>query len=232
MRLTLPRPALWLLLSACSTAPLAAQGAGHPLDGLSAREHWAIYDALIASGKTDTTTRYLYVGLQEPPKPEVLAWVRGRPFRREALVHLVQNRRGYEAVVDVQGKRLLSWKEVPGRQYMTSHAEADAANDLALKDPRVRAALTRRGVSDFTHVGCSPANHGYFDLPEERNRRVVHLSCGNDHGRVSGYGEGYEGLVVVVDLTESKVLRVLDTGPSRAPVRWGTMTRRPSARPG
>ena len=86
MRLTLPRPALWLLLSACSAATLVGQSPTHPLDGLSAREHWAIYDALIASGKTDTTTRYLYVGLQEPPKPEVLGWARGRPFRcRRAL---------------------------------------------------------------------------------------------------------------------------------------------------
>jgi len=216
MRLTLPHAALWLLLSACSASALTAQSPSHPLDGLSAREHWAIYDALIASGKTDTTTRYLYVGLQEPPKQEVLAWVRGRPFRREALVHLVQNRMGYEAVVDVRGKRVLSWREVPARQYMTSEAEADAAGELALKDARVRNALTRRGVTDFTHVGCSPANHGYFDLPEERNRRVVHVTCGNDYGRVSGYGEGYEGLVAVVDLTERKVLRVLDTGPQPA----------------
>jgi primary-amine oxidase len=96
---------------------------------------------------------------------------------------------------------------------MTSRGEAEAAEELALKDARVRAALSRRGVADFTHVGCSPANHGYFDLPEERNRRVVHVTCGNDYGRVSGYGESYEGLVAVVDLTERKVLRVLDTGP-------------------
>jgi primary-amine oxidase len=198
---------------------LAAQ-ATHPLDGLTAREHWAIYDALIASGKTDSTTRYLYAGLQEPPKAEVLAWRRGQPIPRAALVHLVQGRRGYEVVVDLTGKRVASWKEVPGRQYMTSRGEAEAAEELALKDSRVRAALARRGVTDFTHIGCSPANHGYFDLPEERNRRVVHVTCGNDYGRVSGYGEAYEGLVVVVDLTEEKILRVVDTGvqPATGPI--------------
>jgi len=201
-----------LALALSARADLLAQAPGHPLDGLSAREHWDIYDALIASGKTDTTTRYLYVALHEPPKSEVLAWTRGRPFRREALVHLVQNRMGYEAVVDLTGKQLLSWKEVPGRQYMTSRGEQEAAESLALKDPRVRAALARRGVTDYTHVGCGPANHGYFDLPEERNRRVVHVTCGNNHGRDSGYGEGYEGLVIVADLTENKILRVIDTG--------------------
>ena len=96
-----------------------AQAPTHPLDGLSGREHWVIYDALVASGRTDTTTNYLYVGLNEPPKAEVLAWRAGQPFRREALVHLIQGKRGYEAVVDLVARKVLSWTEVPGRQYMT-----------------------------------------------------------------------------------------------------------------
>ena len=190
----------------------AAQAPVHPLDGLSAREHWVVYDALIASGKTDSTTRFLYEGLHEPPKAEVLAWKPGQPFRREAIVHLMQSKRGFEAVVDITGKKVLSWKEIPGRQYMTSRAEDDAANEVAMKDPRVKAALAKRGVTDFTHVDCGPQNHGYFDLPEERGKRVVHLSCTDAHNRFSGYGEDFAGLVIVVDLTDSKVLRVVDTG--------------------
>ncbi len=202
-----------LFAAALSTAGAAAQAPTHPLDGLSAREHWAIYDALIASGKTDTTSRYLYEALHEPPKAEVLAWRPGQPFRREGLVHLTQNMRGYEALVDITGKKLISWKEIPGRQYMTSREESDKADALAMKDPRVLAAFARRGITDLTHVGCGPANHGYFDLPEERNHRVVHLACNNDRNRFSGYGESIEGLVVVADLTDGKILRVVDTGP-------------------
>ncbi len=190
-----------------------AQAPTHPLDGLSAREHWIVYDALLGSGKTDSTTRYLYEGLREPPKADVLAWRPGQAFSRLALVHLMQDKRGYEAVVDINAKRLVSWNEIPGRQYMTSRAESDAADALAMKDPRVLAAFTRRGITDLTHVGCSPANHGYFDLPEERGHRVVHLTCGDDHGRYSGYGESFEGLVVIADLTDGKILRVIDTGP-------------------
>jgi primary-amine oxidase len=207
MRCSLPAAAALLV----ATTALA-QAPTHPLDGLSAREHWIVYDALIASGKTDSTTRYLYEGLREPPKAEVLAWRPGQPFARMALVHLMQDQRGYEVIVDINAKKLVSWTEVPGRQYMTSRAEDDAADALAMKDARVLAAFTRRGVKDLTHVGCSPANHGYFDLPEERGHRVVHLTCGDDHGRYSGYGETFEGLVVIADLTDGKILRVLDTG--------------------
>ena len=202
-----------LFAATLAAAAAAAQVPTHPLDGLSAREHWAIYDVLVASGKTDTTTRYLYTALHEPPKAEVLAWRSGQPFRREGFVHLTQNRRGYEALVDIAGRKLLSWKEIPARQYMTSREEENQADALVKKDPRVLAAFARRGVTDLTNVGCSPANHGYFDLPEERNRRVVRLTCGDDHNRTSGYGEAFGGLVVVADLTEGKILRVVDTGP-------------------
>lgn len=201
-----------LALTILGAGALAAQAPTHPLDGLSGREHWVIYDALVASGRTDTTTNYLYIGLNEPPKPEVLAWRPGQSFRREALVHLIQGGRGYEAIVDVAGKRVLSWTEVPGRQYMTSASEDNRVDELAMKDPRVRAAIAKRGITDFTHVGCSPANHGYFDLPEERGRRVVHATCGDDRGRLTGYGASFEGLIVVIDLTEGKILRVVDTG--------------------
>ncbi len=204
-----------LAFLACGTLTAgasAAQAPVHPLDGLSGREHWTIYEALVASGRTDSTTSYLYVGLNEPPKPEVLAWRTGQPFRREALVHLVQSGRGYEAIVDLQAKAVRSWTEVPGRQFMTSSSEGERVKELALADSRVREAIRKRGVTDFTHVDCGPANHGYFDLPEERGRRVVHAMCGDDRGRVTGYGEDFEGLVIVVDLTEGRILRVVDTG--------------------
>lgn len=208
------------LLAALLGPTLAsAQAPSHPLDGLSAREHWAVYDALVASGKTDSTTRYLYVALREPPKADVLAWRSGQPFARTAFVHLTQGKKGYEALVDVTGRKLLSWTEVPARQFMTSTAEAEAAGALAMKDPRVIAAIKKR-TTDLTHVSCAPANNGYFDLPEERDRRVVHMQCGDDRHRYSGYGETFEGLVIVADLTEGKILRVTDLGvrPSTGPV--------------
>ena len=219
MRL-LPRFTALLCAGAALAAPLGAQLPSHPLDGLSAKEHWALYDALQASGKTDSTTRFLYVALHEPPKAEVLAWKPGQPFRREGFVHLFQDGKGYEAIVDLSAKRVLSWREVPGRQYMAVEGEEEAVNELLLKDSRVRDAIRKRGISDFTHVSCFPQNEGYFDQPEERNHRVVRAVCGSERGRFSGYGETFEGLVVVVDLTDKKILRVIDSGvrPSSGPV--------------
>jgi primary-amine oxidase len=218
MRMLSALPAL-LAAGVALAVPVAAQSPSHPLDGLSAKDHWAVYDALLASGKTDSTTRYLYVALHEAPKAEVLAWKPGQPFRREGFVHLFQNGKGYEAVVDIANKKLVSWREIPGRQYMALEGEQETVNELLLKDSRVREAIRRRGVTDFTHVNCFPQNEGYFDLPEERNHRVMRAICGSERGRFSGYGETYEGLVVVVDLTDKKILRIIDTGvrPSGGP---------------
>lgn len=69
-RLRLPALVAGALLVA---SPAGAQTPVHPLDQLSAREHWAIYDALQGSGKLDSTFRILFEGLREPPKAEVLA---------------------------------------------------------------------------------------------------------------------------------------------------------------
>ncbi len=200
-----------LAASSLAVAPLAAQAPRHPLDGLSGREHWVIYETLVGSGRTDTTTSYLYIGLNEPAKAEVLAWRPGQPYRREALVHLVQGTKGYEAVVDLDARRVISWTEVPARQFMASDAEFGAMSDLALGDTRVRDAIRRRGITDFTHISCG-ANHGYLDRPEERDRRVVHMTCEDGRGVVTGYGAEIEGLVVIADLTSGTILRVVDQG--------------------
>ena len=189
-----------------------AQTPTHPLDGISAKEHWATYEALQSSGRLDSTFRMLYVGLKEPPKTEVNAWRAGQPMKRQAMVHLTQGKYGYEATVDLAEKKVLSWTQLKGRQFMSSIAEGSAAEALALKDPRVKEALRKRGIADLTHVGCFPANNGYFDLPEERDRRVLHVTCDDSRGRISGYAESYMNLVVVVDLTNDKVLRVVDSG--------------------
>ncbi|MCZ6916045.1 MAG: hypothetical protein O7I93_04635, partial [Gemmatimonadetes bacterium] len=56
-----------------------------------------------------------YVSLHEPPKAEVLAWRAGEDFRREAFVHLIQSGAGYEAVLDLEGRRVLEWRDTPGQ---------------------------------------------------------------------------------------------------------------------
>jgi primary-amine oxidase len=123
--------------------------AAHPLDGLSSREHWTVYDVLRASGHVDQQTLYAGVQLHEPPKAEVLAWQPGQDFRREAVAALVRGARTYEAVVDLKAGRLVSWTEVAGAQANLVRSEMDLADELMKADPEVVAALGGRGMTDW-----------------------------------------------------------------------------------
>ena len=193
-----------------SSAGFLSAAPQHPLDHLTAAEHWTAYEILQKSDRTDSEMVIAYVGLHEPPKSEVLAWREGRTFRREALVHFVQNELGYEAVLDLQAGTILDWRDTPGRNYMRHTGEDAAMTKLLLEHDDMKAAFERRGVTQLKHIGCHAINEGYFDQPEERGNRVVRAVCTNGRGRFAGPGTRYEGLVAVVDLTSKTVLRVLD----------------------
>jgi primary-amine oxidase len=202
------------LLTLLIPASALAQAPTHPLDGLSASEHWTLYETLRDSGEIEDGARFLYAGLNEPPKTEVLAWSPGETFRREARVHLVQDGAGYEAVVDLRGGRVLEFRRVSDRQYMTWNGEEGPATEALLEHPDFVAGLERRGVTDTDMLVCFPISDGYFDLPEERGRRIARITCWNRIGSISGLGSPISNLVGVVDLEAGEVLRVIDTGPT------------------
>jgi len=214
------KPIFVFLLLVCSSVgysavgPVAAQlpvaSPLHPLDHLTPAEHWQVYDILRASGRAADDMVVAYVGLHEPPKAEVLGWSEGQPFRREASVHVIQENAGYEAVLDLRTGTVLSWSDSPGQNYMYTKADEETVSELMLAHPEVRAALARRGVTDFHTIECYSVNEGYFDQPEERGNRVMRAVCGEGSGRFTGYTRTFEGLVAVVDVTSKQVLRVMD----------------------
>ena len=71
------------------------------MDELTSAEHWALYEALADHPTVDGDAEFLYAGLEEPPKAEVLAWRPGMPFSRRARVHFAKDHVGYEALVDI-----------------------------------------------------------------------------------------------------------------------------------
>ena len=194
-------PALW-----CGAAD-----SRHPLDALTAEEYWAVFETLKASGKLDAESRYAGVSLHEPPKAEVLRWKTGDPFRREALVIIKQGRRTFEAVADVANRKLVSWKEIKGVEPVLIADEAQV-DDKVKADPQVIAALRRRGITDLETVGCDGSSPGYFATPEEQGRRLQRVVCAVARGFSNHGGHPIEGLVVVWDSEEQKVIRVIDTG--------------------
>ena len=190
----------------------AAADFRHPLDALTAEEFWAVFETLKASAKLDAASRYAGVNLHEPPKAEVLRWKPGDPFRREALAIVKQGRRTFEATVDVANRKLVLWKEIKGVEPVLIADETEGIDDKVKADPQVVAALRKRGFTDLETVGCDGSSPGYFATVEERGRRLQRVVCSVARGFSNHGGHPIEGLVVVWDSEEAKVLRVIDTG--------------------
>ena len=196
-----------------AVVPASAQNPKHPLDGLTAPEHWAVYETLKASGKTDAKTGFPLIQFKEPPKEEVLAWKPGQSMRREALAIVKQGSQTFEAVVDVSGKKLISWTEIKGVQPNLSEGEEDEIREELKHNPDLQAALRTRGISlDSATVHCSGSGYGYFATPEEHGQRLLRVNCSDAHGTWETWGRMIQGLTILWDVNEKKVVRVIDTG--------------------
>ncbi len=197
----------------------AAQAATHPLDHLSAAEHWTAYRVIRASGDISDDANFLYATLNEPPKAEVIGWEPGDAFRREAFVHLVDDGTGYEAVVDLIAGAMLRFEAVSETSYMFGPDDWGVEGAI-LEDERVLEALEARGITDLTLVSCSTGSNAYMGEQDEDGRRIGRGGCRYADGTVNGLREAIEGLVVVVDMESREVLEVIDQGikPRTGPV--------------
>ena len=191
---------------------LLAQLASHPLDGLTFQEYWAVFETMKASGKLDEASRFAGVNLREPPKPEVLRWKSGEPFRREALAIVKHGRQTFEAVVDLRARKLISWNEVKGVEPVLIADETDSVGERLKSDLQWQAAMRKRGVTDFDTVSCDGDSPGYFGTAEEKGRRLQRVKCSQRRGFSGGAGHPIEGLITVWDSEEQKIIRIIDTG--------------------
>jgi len=195
-----------------ATLPIRSQTASHPLDGLTAPEIWTAYETLKAAHKVDADTRFPMVQLHEPPKEEVLAWKPGQSMRREAFLVVRQGAQAFEAVVDVKGKKLVSWTEMKGVQPNMPDEEAIEMGEAAKKDPEVQKALKLRNISDPWSVVCGASFPvGYSTTAEEQGRGLFQIVCFKQFGALENYSP-IPGLSILWDDNAKKVVRVTDTG--------------------
>jgi primary-amine oxidase len=189
----------------------------HPLDALRTEEYWAVYDVIQASGHMDDDTHYASVLLHEPAKDIVLAWKPDQPIPREADVTLMREGKTIEARVDIAGRKLEFWKDVPGAQAPIFVSEILGFSDTILADERVKKALAKRGITDLNQVECASVPLAYFAFPEQEGHRIAFADCDLLHGVYHSWGRSIVGLTVEVDLGEKKILQVFDEGTAPIP---------------
>jgi primary-amine oxidase len=206
---------------------LPAGGRAHPLRRLSADELRRAKAVLAEHGLVGEHTRFTYVGLEEPPKQEVLGFRPGDPVDRRVRAILLDASSGAATDVvasltrgAVDSQRALD----PARdgQPPVILGDLEAVDEIVKGDNGWRAAMARRGITDLDLVRPCPLSAGSFGLPGERGRRILRvLSFVQDHERDHPWAHPVDGLVAYVDLIERRVIELIDMAELPVPREQG-----------
>ena len=217
---------------AITTSPAVA--VLHPLDPLTADEIRAAVAVVRESGRLGGEALFVRVFLHEPAKSAVLAFRAGDPFERQAFV-LIRDRRvrtTYEVIVSIARRAILSWKDVPGVQPPITFDEFLECERMVKADPAWRAAMKKRGVTDFSLAMVDPWSAGYYGPADDPARRLVRaLTWIRTDELDNGYARPIEGLVTLVDLDGMEVLEVEDHAVVPLPTHDGNYTAAALANP-
>jgi primary-amine oxidase len=196
------------------TAPVPAAAQSSPVDGLSAAEIRDAVAVVEADPRLAQGAFFPLVTLREPPKAEVLAWTPGSAFRREALVQVYARaaNRLSEVIVDLRGRRVVSWTDRPGRQpgvYLSEWTDAAAA---IRADTRWRNAIRARNLQPkdiYVDIWAPGASVVPGAAPGARLLRGIAFYRGN---LPNPYDRPVEGIVATVDMNTMQVIEVTDSG--------------------
>ncbi len=202
--LTIP---LFVEVSSCRAD---TQTVRHPLDPLSKDELTNTVAILRDAGKVVDSTRFVNIHLHEPLKERVLAFRPGQtlPRRAFAILYDWDSNTTSEAVIDLDSKKLLSWKDIPKAQPGILPDDHRKAAEIVRGDPRWREAMTKRGVKDIERVAVFGWPIGAYSTgSSDGHRRVFLTMFAREYGPI-------EDLNVLVDLTDKKIAKLEDRGVS------------------
>jgi primary-amine oxidase len=191
--------------------------AAHPLRRLGADEIRLAKALLVEHGLVGEHTRFAYLGLEEPPKAEVLAFREGDPVDRRVRAILLDTATGgaTDVVASLTRGTVDASAEIDtGRDGQPPIMLEDlvAVDQIVKADPGWRAAMARRGVTDLDLVRPCPLSAGAFGIEGEAGRRMLRvLSFVQHHEKDHPWAHPVDGLVAYVDLIERRVRHLVDT---------------------
>lgn len=207
--------------------------ASHPLDPLNGDEIATAKRILADAGHFTEHTRVPRMIAVDPPKDVLAAWRHGDPLDRRVRVTLLERNTGVasEAVVSVSREEIdelsvLPNTEAPYGQPQYLFEEYEDAATIVQASEEWQAAMRRRGLEAHMELAfCSPLAPGFFGREDEVGRRIVrsHTYLRFDE-QDSPWAHPVEGLVVHVDLTERRVIRIDDEGDVPVPEQHGNYT--------
>ena len=184
----------------------------HPLDPLTFQEYWTILKVLEREHHLDASTEFYNVSLVEPQKNNVWAFSKGDAFERKAKVVVRHEGENAEVIINLNDETLESWNVLEGVQPNWLSREFWAMNDEIKQHPDFIVAMGKRNIEDFEFVDCVVLPTSYFGTEEQKGRRIGHAACRYVPGAQNIWTRQIEGLTVVLDMDENRVVRVVDEG--------------------
>ena len=205
-------------------APATAPTATHPLEQLTADEVASAREVLTTAGLVVDSTRFVYVGLEEPPKSTLSAGDSVPDRRVRVLLHDVEHPAARDVVISVTRREIVSDRPLDATvdgQLPVLDEEFALVEEVLATDERWLAALAARGL-DVADVRVAPLSAGVFEYPEEEGRRILRgLAFRQDHPRDHAWAHPVDGLVAYVDVMNKTVDQVIDLGPVPVPEESG-----------
>ncbi|MFC4464597.1 primary-amine oxidase [Streptomyces xiangluensis] len=200
----------------------------HPLDQLTAGEIEEIRSVLDRAGSLQDTSRFVFVGLEEPTKSDLFAFSVGDPVDRRArvLLHDIAGAPGRDVLVSLAGRNIVAERTldaVADGQLPVLEEEFGIVEELLAQDERWLAALKDRGL-DVARVRVAPLSAGVYadEYPDESGRRILRgLAFVQEHEQDHAWAHPVDGLVGYVDVLSRTVHRVVDLGPVPIPTGSG-----------
>ncbi|MGQ7787029.1 primary-amine oxidase [Nesterenkonia sp. K-15-9-6] len=209
------------------TDKTSGDAAAHPLTPLSAEEISRIRAVLEHHGLLPDSARVSYLMLREPEKQKVLAWTPDQRLPRQAslVVTDLATNAVRDVIVDLDGDTIVSDQPVDVAEQGTGPIfmeELFGVDDVLKSDARYVEALEHRGVTDLEKVVVIGLSAGVFGYEDERGHRILRaLSFRQDYPTDSIWAHPIGGVVAHIDMTDRKVLRVVETEVTHVPEESG-----------
>ncbi|KAM3707328.1 hypothetical protein ACB098_02G018400 [Castanea mollissima] len=223
---------LFLLLSLYIFS-LVSSHRPHPLEPLTPSEFTQvgnIVHKLYPSSKLNITLQY--VGLDEPDKPAIFLWLskpKSKPPPRRAFVIARLDKQSHEIIVDLSTHAILSDKVYNGHGYpLLTYEEQLAAMELPQTYKPLIESIEKRGLN-LSEVVYSTFTIGWFG--ELKSKRVLKVLCFYVDGTVNLYARPVEGITLVVDIDEMKIVEYHDRFIVPVPKAEGTEYRESKLEP-
>lgn len=192
-------------------APSTRAGSDDPLRGLTADEIVATREVLAAAGLVQESTRFVYVGVDEPDKADVLAGV-ALPRVIRALLLDQATGAAHDARVSLTESAVLRADEIDGAdgQLPILDVEFESISDMLGREDEWHAALAKRGIT-HDQVALAPLSAGQYGFEDERGRRVIRvLAFMRQYEQDHCWAHPVDGLCAYVDMVEGRMFRLVD----------------------